>query len=1587
VAVISIGPPASPRGVCVLKVVNRFVVLLLVVSATNLSLARPPVAPAKLHPDAGAERNFASLYFPGFAYRLVATGPAAVAPLRAALAHLSRSGGDDIEGINLYLKRYRGGFEGSLLLNLALLRQQQGYLSESRNLLSRAWIALKQYRTGILKIQSDRALAELALVETRAGDFEAATRLLKGTKGTSLSGEATERVHLAQEALTSHLRSTSDAASCANDAIHILASRLEKPLSEGTVVHSDAPNGTSLSALENFARQNGIPVYSARCPQGAKPLVPSIVHWKLGHYAVVLGCSGKYVEVLDPSFGGRKRMSLDAFDAEASGAFLVHEENRDAWRPLSDLEAIAVTGAGDVGSTSPGCPGGGPPAGGSCKSPSGMATYQFSLPMASLLISDSPVGYTPAVGPAVRLDLRYNHREYTDLPSTVSNFGPKWKFNFLQYVEDNPNDPNASPVVRLGFGGWEQNPLNAFDMTSRARLVRISTSPIQYARYLPDGSAEFYTVSDGGTGVRNVYLTRTTDPWGNAVRISYYTAGGIRINSITDAVGRVTQFSYHFVDGNNNLIDPARITSVTDPYGRSATFKYSTTAPYHLLQIQDTIGLQSKFTYSTTANSDFITALQTPYGTTTFSTSDETSDPTNVSNEWTSATDPLHNTERVQFEAHPVAIPNSEAFVPLESRFNDYLSYRNSFYWNKLAYKYYGASSSPRFDQAVIYHWLHDGRNGGAASFTLDSLKRPLENREWYIYDGQGSTIYTDPAMIGNQPSATIVPLFSGEEINRQVTHNLSGFPTMEIDATGRKKIYTYAGNRTDLLKVQVQGATGPETIWQASNYLNHKPQTVTTAWGKSYTLTYNAFGEVATSTDPLLHKTSYQYDTKGRLTKILGPADETLASYTYDNFDRVATDTDNLGQVRTYSYDAADRVTTISYQDGTSRTYTYSRLDVASETDRQGRTKTFQYSPLRQLILEKDPENRVTQFTWCLCGAFKGYYDPLGHSTVISHDIEGRPIKKTYDDGSFYSYRYESDSGRLRSATDPKGQIKLLTYNLDGSIASIYYGHAAVATPSVEFAYDPYVMRVTSMTDGTGLTSFTYAPYDGSTFGAGQVTQVQAPGVDPVLFTYDELGRRASVSVAGKLDSFGYDALGRPSNEINPLGSFTTAYLGASNLVASTAGGPVSTTFGYSALPSTIRLTDITNKAGATTLSKFDYTRSKEGDIATWSGAYQAGGTPGVLNESYDHDSWVTGSVAKSGSSVLSNDQYQYDAAGNRTQRTFNTLTSSYVNNDVNEVLTEDTKSSADATLHQHYDYAYDLDGSLASFAFTDAKTPANNSSALLTWDAQNRLVAYESGTHRSEFSYNGMNLCTKIVEKTSGVISSTRYLTWVDQGLYAEKSSGLTKHYYGQGALELNGTPYFYTRDHLGSIREVVDSTGAVKSRYQYDSYGVQTAITQAYASSIGYAGYVKHLNSGSLMTLYRFYAPRLGRWISRDPIGERGGVNLFRYCSGHSLLERDASGLLSCTGTVQVVTITGCFLASAPFIAVPIVAAAVGAACAVYMVVVFDGDCDGPTPCPSTPPSISKGPPRQPSHNPNPVPTPYPSPAPAPTPLEGY
>ena len=244
----------------------------------------------------------------------------------------------------------------------------------------------------------------------------------------------------------------------------------------------------------------------------------------------------------------------------------------------------------------------------------------------------------------------------------------------------------------------------------------------------------------------------------------------------------------------------------------------------------------------------------------------------------------------------------------------------------------------------------------------------------------------------------------------------------------------------------------------------------------------------------------------------------------------------------------------------------------------------------------------------------------------------------------------------------------------------------------------------------------------------------------------------------------------------------------------------------------------------------------------------------------------------------------YVYDSQSNRTADS-NSGTASGHEYTLSKVNSIDSITNEQGQFTWTEYPSYDLAGNLTDNA--EGKT--------FEWDAANRLTAINSGNLRSEFTYDGLSRRVKIVEKTGPTVTSTKQFVWIGNRIAQERdaSNSIKKHYFADG--EVRGVPgtrtakyYYYTRDHLGSIREVTSGGGIVEVRYDYDPYGLASKIAGTLDVDFGYTGHYFHAPSSLNLTLYRAYNPTLGRWLSRDPIANAEllpeGPNLYTYVANN-------------------------------------------------------------------------------------------------------
>jgi RHS repeat-associated protein len=106
------------------------------------------------------------------------------------------------------------------------------------------------------------------------------------------------------------------------------------------------------------------------------------------------------------------------------------------------------------------------------------------------------------------------------------------------------------------------------------------------------------------------------------------------------------------------------------------------------------------------------------------------------------------------------------------------------------------------------------------------------------------------------------------------------------------------------------------------------------------------------------------------------------------------------------------------------------------------------------------------------------------------------------------------------------------------------------------------------------------------------------------------------------------------------------------------------------------------------------------------------------------------------------------------------------------------------------------------------------------------------------------------------------------------------------------------FYHADGVGNITALLDRYQKIAARYLYDPYGNIIGKWGPLADVNRYRFSSKEVHPQSGLYYYgvRFYEPNLQRWLNRDPIGEAGGVNLYRANFNNPLRYVDPWGLLA-------------------------------------------------------------------------------------------
>ena len=242
---------------------------------------------------------------------------------------------------------------------------------------------------------------------------------------------------------------------------------------------------------------------------------------------------------------------------------------------------------------------------------------------------------------------------------------------------------------------------------------------------------------------------------------------------------------------------------------------------------------------------------------------------------------------------------------------------------------------------------------------------------------------------------------------------------------------------------------------------------------------------------------------------------------------------------------------------------------------------------------------------------------------------------------------------------------------------------------------------------------------------------------------------------------------------------------------------------------------------------------------------------------------------------------------------------------------LTGETSSRASGT------FSYGYDGGTS----TGPGNPTSFKGHASTFNADNQVTGtgYAYNGNGSPTTYKGQALAFDPEQRLTGYNGSTQTDGYDGDGLRAWKQAASVKTYFlydgsepvceynGSGTLTATSTfgadglvsrrtsaTAFYLFDERGSVAQRTTSTGSVASSDLYDAFGTRSSTGGA--DPFGYgaqAGYYTDSETGLVLCTHRYFDPSTGRWLTRDPMGYGGGVNLYGYVGNDPANEDDPDG----------------------------------------------------------------------------------------------
>jgi RHS repeat-associated protein len=1294
---------------------------------------------------------------------------------------------------------------------------------------------------------------------------------------------------------------------CGAEAVERVAAALRPGMAapdRGTWPPADPAVGLRADQLLQMAAGRGLDLAGIRVAPTDRLAPPFVAHYAFNHFVAVMRREGERgVWVFDPILGHETLLSDEEFSREWSGVALVAADGVPAGLiPLSGGELQEVAG---------GCCGtentnqdqgededneGGSPTEDGC----GMSVWSMNPKSANLFITDTPLWYDPPYGPPIRFTMSYNSIDSdVDLPS----FGPKWSFSYHARAMETPASggtgvvtvyrPDGRNDVFFPTNGGYRPPGRVFD-----RLTRTGTN--RYELLTPEGTTLYFGQPAGATNVQQALLTSIVDRHSNAVTIVYDGQADPKIAGVVDALSRTSRIEYSA---------SGLITNIVDPFGRRMTVSYSNGHP---AVVRDMGGVESRYTW--------------------FETVDETNRPQSMRS----------NCGEVSFTwrlSDGIAGHYSTSITNLFANgAREIMSYNgeDGIFKNRngLTTRYTLTIASDPPYQGLIEAVGPEGYYR-TVYFKYDESLQATNITDWL------GRVWTNRYNEVGRLIRHSAP--DGYSVDLSYTND--GLDVAEVyeNATNLVNTLTYTAARDVETVADALGRTN-RFAYDAQGRLTN----ATDAAGLASAFQFGADGWLASASRAGVTLSTLAHDAIGRTTNAVGPAG-VASSYGYDDLDRLVemrvaggrpyrwfwptnsllleSRTDRTGRRVQYEYDNMERVQRVTSPDASSVLFEYGPADnLTGVLDQEGHRTQFKYNSrlmytnttyaggerTRVQYGDKDlpesawtPDNSRTDFTYSRANILTN----LAFATVdaTKHPAPGpagwtldarRRVTRRADGWSTNTYAFDAGSrvtGRTEIASGATQQFAY-AYDVLGRLTNLTW---SLGTNTLAWAYRfDDLGRLTNLMDSSvGAFSWRYT-------NAGlTIARMDDPFGGQAAYAYDQLGRMTSlVYSTGEAWRYAYDERDYLTAKTDPEGNqFEYGYDNDGRLVSAEGRTPTNDLAGY---PQRYDYDRAGNRIGDRRGSEY---RSYDLNVNNQIVAVHR--TNGITVRG-----WVT---APATNVLVQGASTNWQEASVRwigyTQQWFEAFHVPVTNGTNCLVVQAQDYTGGVAVALRTVDvaavslqvYTNDKCGNLTSLPGV--------TNLVFVWDGLDRLAEskyiWTSGTKavtsRVAFAYDLDSRLREMREYgTNGLVQTTTRYVWEGWTLLAELdgSNRISRSYTwgpdlsgtigGAGgiggllAISQGQSNALVRTDGKGNVTEVRSTNGTVLASCVYDPWGRVLSNSGAFAQPFRFQTKLNIGNAGLVYFGHRWYNTYVGRWLTRDPIGTTGGLNLYVFCGNNPI-----------------------------------------------------------------------------------------------------